>query len=573
MIKRLISLVAMVVITGNMLYAQSVEQGKKFLYYERYKSARDNFEKVLAANPNAIDAVYWLGQTLLKQKDTAGARSLYQKALSSNGNAPLIMAGIGEIELLDGKTAEARQHFDAALGLTKNKDIEVINAIGRANVDAKAGDAQYAIEKLNQATTTKNFRNADTYVLLGDAYRKLIDGGNAVTSYTKALAIDPKRADAKTKIGRVYLTQGNKEYFLPAFEEAVQLDPAYTPAYFELFYYWYFRDVNKAATYLEKYVANADPGPEMEYLKTDFAYASGKFAEARQKGEGLIAQYGDKVAPRMYRLVAYTADTLGDMAAAKQAMITFLAKADTSDILPADYAELANINSKTPGSEAEAFTNLQTAVAKDTLEENKVKYITTAANLAKKLGDRNQQANWLGIAYQMKKAPTQTDLYNWGQAYYQAGNYAKSDSIFCQVYKSKYPNEIFGYLWCARSKGAQDTTMEKGTAVQAYQDLIRFADTARDKYKATLVQAHGYLAGYYANVAKNKDSAIAQLQGILDIDSTNADAQKYIDLLKKPAPKANTQKSSATKGGSSKGGSGNKSGSTGTKPKKTSGGK
>ena len=51
-------------------------------------------------------------------------------------------------------------------------------------------------------------------MLMGDAYRKLIDGGNAVTSYQKALAIDPKLAEAKYKIGKIYLTQNNKEFFL-----------------------------------------------------------------------------------------------------------------------------------------------------------------------------------------------------------------------------------------------------------------------------------------------------------------------------------------------------------------------
>ena len=96
--------------------------------------------------------------------------------------------------------------------------MEVLNAVGRANVEAKAGDANYAIEKLNLATQIKKFNNAETYLIMGDAYRKLIDGGNAVTSYNKALTMDPKLAAAKTKIGRVYLTQNNPDYFLPAFE-------------------------------------------------------------------------------------------------------------------------------------------------------------------------------------------------------------------------------------------------------------------------------------------------------------------------------------------------------------------
>src|SRR5438105_7688099 len=221
MSKRIISFVTMTALGLNVLFAQSVEQGRKFLYYERYKSARDNFEKVLAANPNNIEATYWLGQTMLEQKDSVAAKNLYQKFLQQNGNAPLILIGEGEIELKEGKTNDARQRFETAISLTKGKDIDVLNAVGRANVDTKAGDATYAIEKLNLATQVKGFKDAETYLIMGDAYRKLIDGGNAVTSYNKALALDPKLAAAKQKIGKVYLTQGNKESFLPAFEDAI----------------------------------------------------------------------------------------------------------------------------------------------------------------------------------------------------------------------------------------------------------------------------------------------------------------------------------------------------------------
>ncbi len=62
-----------------------------------------------------------------------------------------------------------------------------------------------------------------------------------------------KLAAAKNGIGKIYETQKNQEFYLKAYEEAVQLDPAYAPAYFNLFYHYYFRDVNKAGDYLNKY--------------------------------------------------------------------------------------------------------------------------------------------------------------------------------------------------------------------------------------------------------------------------------------------------------------------------------
>jgi len=552
--KRSFSLLAGVVLAGNLLFAQSVDQGKKFLYYERHQSAKDVFEKVLAANPNNLDAVYWLGQTLFDMKDSVGAKNLYSKALQQNGNAPLLLVGMGQAELMEGKTNDARQRFEMALSLTKNKDVNVINAIGIANVKARKGDAAYAVEKLMMATQAKDFKNPDTYIILGNAHRKLIDGGNAVISYTKALTFDPRMAAAKHNIGKVYLTQQNKDYFLPAFEEATVLDPAYAPSYFELFYYWYFRDVNKAAVYLEKYVANADQGPNVEYLKTDFLYASGKFGEAKEKAKSLITQYGDKVSPRMYRLVAYTSDTTGDLPGAKQAMLTFLQKAESEEILATDYEELANINSKIPGSEMEAFDNLKMAIEKDSLPENKVKYIQRGAAMAKKMGDRKQEANWLGVAYSMKQNPNQNDLYNWGLAHYQAGNYTTADSIFCGLYQSKYPNEIFGYLWCARSTEAQDTTWASGKAEQPYQKLAEMAMTLDStKYRSQAINARYKLVVYYNDVKKDKAAALVEVDKWLAIDPANTDAAKIKEILsrKDPAPKpaAPKPKTGGTKNG------------------------
>ncbi|MDF2192989.1 tetratricopeptide repeat protein [Paraflavitalea sp. CAU 1676] len=551
-----ILLVATVVTGGNILFAQSVDQGRKFFYYERWKSAQETFEKVLAANPNNIDAVYWLGQTLLELKDSVGAKNLYQKSLTQNGNAPLLLAGMGQIELMEGKANDARQHFETALTLTKGKDIEVFNAVGRANVEARSGDANYAIEKLNLATAVKNFKDPETYLLTGDAHRKLIDGGNAVQSYTKALGLDPKLAAAKYKIGKVYLTQGNKDFFLPAFEEAVALDPAYTPAYYELFYYWYSRDVNKAAPYLDKYIANADQGPDMEYLKTDFLYSSGKTAEAKTKAESLIAQYGDKVNPRMYRLVAFAADTLGDAPTAKKSMETFLVKANEEfPVQATDYEELAKINSKIPGNEAEVFANLMKAVDKDTVVENKTKYLNKAAAIAKAKGDRNQEAILLGIAYRMDPNPSQRDLYNYGFAHYQAKNYDSTMAVF-GIYKQKYPNEIFGYLWSARAAKDKDTTMEIGIAAAEYGQLLENAKRIDSvKYKAQVMESLFFLAGYQNNVKKDKDSAIYYLSKVLEIEPANPTATEYMKLLSKPRP---AQPATKPKTGGNAAGSGNK---------------
>ncbi len=88
----------LLVITG--LKAQTVEEGINDLNSGRVNNAVGVFEKLLAVNPNNIEATYWLGQAYLETEEIKGARvadarSLYQKALQNSSNAPLLLVGLG----------------------------------------------------------------------------------------------------------------------------------------------------------------------------------------------------------------------------------------------------------------------------------------------------------------------------------------------------------------------------------------------------------------------------------------------------------------------------------------------
>jgi tetratricopeptide (TPR) repeat protein len=534
---------------SNMVSAQSPDQGKKFLYYQRYKSAKDALEKALAANPNNIDATYWLSETLLAMKDSIAAQTVLQKALQTNGNAPLLLAGMGHVELRLGKPADAHQHFEAALALSKGKDIETFNAIGRAIADplVKDGDYAYAIDKLNQATQVKKFNDPETYVIMGDIYRKQINGGDAVTAYNKALGMDPKLAEARFKIGMIYLTQNNKDYFLPAFDDAITMDPSYAPAIYQLYFYWYYRDINKAKDYFDKYLAVSDPTPDNDYDRAAIKWASKDFDGAIQQSKADLAKLGDAATPKYYKLIAYSYDSKGDSTSARDWLDQYFTKQKAGDFLPKDYSFRAELLAKFPGNDSLVTLNYQTAIAMDTVQKDKMEIITSATDLFKKNGNKKAYAYWEGQTYIMEKTPTNTDLFNWGIANYQAGNYLTSDSIFCGVYESKYPTEIYGYLWCARSKRAEDdSTGSQGLAVEAYQKLAEFArgldSTARAangpdsiKYRSQINDSYFYLAGYYNDIKKDKQTAILYLEKILEVDPANSTAPRFISILKRPA--------------------------------------
>ncbi len=92
-----------ILLSTKMLTAQNVDEGKKFLYYDRFNSAKNTFNKTLESNAKDANAIYWLGQTYLKMDEIDSARNNYQNALQKGINDPIVLVGMGHVELLDGK--------------------------------------------------------------------------------------------------------------------------------------------------------------------------------------------------------------------------------------------------------------------------------------------------------------------------------------------------------------------------------------------------------------------------------------------------------------------------------------
>ncbi|MGZ8515734.1 MAG: tetratricopeptide repeat protein, partial [Chitinophagaceae bacterium] len=233
------------------IQAQSIQDGVKDLYAERFKSAKATFEKLLAANPNNIEATYWLGQTHIEMEDTSGAKKVYEKALLASANAPLVIVGMGQIDLMQNKVSEARQRFETAITMTKGKkgnDAVILNAVGRAitkvyNDKTKIGDINYAISKLEEASQQKikeEGLSADIYLNLGDAYRKAKPGeagGLAYQNYQKAIDVSPGFAVPHHRMAHLFNSQRNWDLYEKYLNDAITKDPKFAPAYYELSYY------------------------------------------------------------------------------------------------------------------------------------------------------------------------------------------------------------------------------------------------------------------------------------------------------------------------------------------------
>jgi tetratricopeptide (TPR) repeat protein len=538
MTKIKLGIVAVILLMSNLVFAQTWQEGRKLISYQRNQSAVSTLEKVVAANPGSAEAQYWLGQAYIKAGQLEKAKEVYRKILVGDlGSNPLLLVGMGHVELLEGKKTDARSRFETAISLSKGKDVAVLNAIGRANAD-KNGDVDYAIEKLNQATTVKGFKEPDVYVNMGDAYRKKNDGGGAVSSYQKALTIDPKYAEASYKIGKVYYTQGKdqEEVFSRYFNEAIASDPNFAPAYYDFYVYYFFRDVNKARNYFAQYKPLADKGAALDYEEASLSFASGDFKDAVAKSTDLLNKYGNDADARLYRLRGYSNWKLGDSATAIKDFETFFSKAKEEDIVPDNWMVAAELAAKFPERQANFERYVNAAIAADTTAKGKTDLAKKAVDIFKNAGNKQKVAEWSLKVLTLSPQPSKVDLFNAGHSSLKAGDYTKADSLF-SVYKTKYPDDIFGYYWSFRTYSDLDSTMEKGLAIPDAIKFIELAGADKVKNKTTLITTNGYVAGYYANIKKDFPTAIQYIDKIIEIDPANTDAIKNKEILQKALSK------------------------------------
>jgi tetratricopeptide (TPR) repeat protein len=520
--------------------AQTIQEGLNHLYSERNKSAKETFEKLVATNPNNLEAVYWLGQSYIAMDDIKSARDLYSKTLQANGNAPLILVGMGHVNLIDGKKDEARQMFETAINLSTGKkgaDVSVLNAIGRANVDAKDGDVAYAIDKLKLAAA-KDPKNSDVFLNLGDAYRKAHEGGQAVVNYDLATQSNSSLARAVFRKGMIYYTQRNWELFEQFMKQAISMDPKFAPAYYQLYYYYLGKlDFNTAQEYATKFIGSTEQDPQNDYLRIQTLWAQKKYNEAITGAKNLISTVGEQqVKARTYRLLADASLNTGDTAGAKTYVDKFFAKAKEEEINLNDIL----LKAAAGGDDKEVFDSYVKAVQMDSVYSSKMETVQKGIEYFEKKKKWVPAAEMRLVQTKSRKTPLPTDPFFIGLRFYQGGAYERADSAL-KAYIALAPDTLFGHYYRAKTMFALDTSMTvepyASTMVQEYQKTLQLAQNDKVKFKAQAVESSKLLAGYYNNIKRNKDSAIAYLQKGLEFDPTNTSIQELIDYLKKTPSK------------------------------------
>lgn len=522
----------------NRLEAQSNEGARRLLYYERYDSAARMLQYLTQADPNNAEAWWLMTRACLHKGQVKEIRDKLLSLPAGNINAPFVSCAYGQVMLRDNKKDSAGIYFNKALTETKQKDPAILLAIAEAEVEEPNGDPSYALDLIGMALK-KDKHNPRLYVASGNAYRRLQNGTESYKAYQDAISQDAKYVEASYKLGKIFITQENPDMYLKYFTDAVMADSLYAPAWYELYYYYYFRDVNKAMDCLQHYISATDKCPRNEYLLTDLLYASKKYREAIDHARLLIGPQGNTPEPRMYKLIAYSYKELNDTIHALQYMRNYFSNQNDTGFVTKDYETMGDIFERLSDRKDSAAFFYVKAEASEKDSTKKRAYYKKLADIYKQLKNYPDQAIWLGRYYEGNPRASNLDLFNWGLADYMAKDYKMADSVF-GMYENKYPEQNFGYYWRARSNAAIDTAMQGGLAIPHYLKFIELTakDTANALNRRHLIESYGYIAAYKANTEKNYQEAVSYFEKLLTLDPANSDARKYVDILKKNMEKS-----------------------------------
>lgn len=511
--KRTGLIAVLLLLAGQMVSGQSLEDAKKDIYYEKFLTARQELQQIVSSKPEA-EAYYYLGQADIGLEDYDAAKADFTKGLQVDAKSALNMVGMGQVAINEKNYDAALTQFKNAFAQSEGRDFNVVRAIlAASSVSSDKDITSYAIDLVGQFKNNKKNRkyemNAEDFTALGDANANMPNGGgNAASSYENAEALDSKYAASFFKEGILYSRAYQDSLAVQYWNDAINADANYAPAYYRLFAYYRFKDLDKSKQYLDKYVALSDDKyKNMEY-ESQMYYSQRNYPEAIRVADNIL-KTNPKPAVSTYKLLAISQNAIGDSLTAKKNMDTYFQKQDTDKIVPADYELFSAILSKLH-QDSEANLYVAKAIAKDTT--------TNLLALRARADQLREDNNFKGASLYYKKildlfkgneSNSVYDYYWYGMSQYYSHEYADAAGTF-KAMAGKFPekqNQEAAYYYWGLSLAASDSTLQ-GLAAEPFTKYLGVVDANDPKKKMQLQQCYTYLAAYYRSKGDNTNAAL-----------------------------------------------------------------
>ena len=184
-----------------------------------WPAAQANFERALALNPNFDQAMTGVARTLRLQNNDDAARTMLQKALKQNPNNFRAWYELGWVESKQDPAAGVAA-FEKAIAIQPNFGFGYRD-LGMLQFQRK--NYREAAKRLSEAAKL-GISDAELWNFLGISYSRLNQLPAAVRSYQRALALNPKLAEAHLNLGFAYQRLNNSQAAAKQYKTACSLD-------------------------------------------------------------------------------------------------------------------------------------------------------------------------------------------------------------------------------------------------------------------------------------------------------------------------------------------------------------
>lgn len=555
MMNKAVKLTLGLVFISSVVFAQSLTDARKAIDAEQYQKGKAMLNSLTSTQATNPETFFYLGNLYLTTASINirpdyidSAKAVFEKGISANAEYALNFVGLGAVDLA--KKASPKANFDKAIALTKKKDHLTDLYIGRAYVNAPKPMIAEGLVHLNKAKLL-NEKDAQLFLVLGDAYRAEMKNSEAFSAYRTAFDLDKTFLRSKVELGKINKMSKAFEEAIAEFNSVITLDDKYGPAYRELaetYYQWawtskkeYEGRIKQALQFYEKYMDLTDRSLDSRLRHADFLYLVKDFKALEAEANEMAKL--DNVNPRVLRYLAYSAFENGNYTASSKALKDFIAKVEPTRLISQDYLYLGRAQMKDTTQFQEGIINIEKAVALDSTNAVVMSEIGQAFYKGKKYVEAAH-------AYEIAiKNPDRAllDYYYLGMSYYftyGAQNAAKlnppkdllvkADTAFSFLVK-RSPTTQAGWQYRGRINRLLDENDSQGLAVPYYEAYVKLVTLDKPELAAKsipgLIEAYNYLGSVALRKDADKLKAKEYFDKVILLDPANVTAKESIAAI------------------------------------------